>query len=890
MSRYKTSGVLVMAILSVVCCLHCKVVAKAGQGNWPFEITVAHRPGTYWWCPGSAWDTESIDWNLENLHAGGIGTAHIVPIYGAKGYEDRYITYLSKEWVDSLQHVLQKAETLGMQIDMTTGTGWCFGGPDLAPAHQDTRASLDKKTRELSFSTRRMVKRAAPGGEGHMLNPFSQGAITAYVDRFDKALKGLDILPRAQYHDSFEYQANWCAELPGEFARRRGYDLTDHIETLFGEDKDKDRASRIKYDYRLTAAEMHREYIETWAAWAKSRGMLTRNQAHGSPANLLDVYAAADIPETEMFGSPEFPIPGFRHEEQFCRPGDSDPRICRMASSAAHVAHEPGKQLVSSESCTWMREHWHGTLGQIKLEMDLFFLAGINHVIYHGSCYSAKDAPWPGWFFYASTKADWRNSIWRDMPLLNGYIARCQSVLQAGQPANDVLVYWPIHDLWMDAEGLLKPLTVHHKEWIDEHRIGEVASLLDSQGYAFDFVSDRMLAQIRWAKGRLHAPGGTYKVIVVPKCRFVPAGTLKRLADLARQGAPVIFEEALPVDVPGYGGLDERRESFVADKKRLRKAVIADDLIEALARAGVKRETLTDEGLRYIRRKARDSYWYFIANHTKHPFAGWLDLSVPFTWAVLHDPMTGASALLPTHGKEKDRQVYIDIAPGESFIVQASTSRIEADPYVSVRPAGPPFTLEGKWDIEFIDGGPELPQAYSTDSLSSWTNAPDEKAKAFAGTARYSLRFNLSNPGDAGDYLLDLGDVRESARVTINGADAAALFALPMRARVGQYLKNGTNTIDIEVTNLAANRIRDLDTRQVKWKIMHDANIVTPAYKAFDASKWPLQPSGLLGPVRLIPVKSRQWPELIETIDSKAYPELTDGALNGPSSAPLLIH
>jgi hypothetical protein len=83
-----------------------------------------------------------------------------------------------------------------------------------------------------------------------------------------------------------------------------------------------------------------------------------------------------------------------------------------------------------------------------------------------------------------------------------------------------------------------------------------------------------------------------------------------------------------------------------------------------------------------------------------------------------------------------------------------------------------------------------------------------------------------------------------------------------MRARVGQYLKRGVNAIEIEVTNLSANRIRDLEVRKVNWKIMNDANIVTPAYKPFDGSKWPIQPSGLLGPVKLIPVKSRQGADL----------------------------
>jgi hypothetical protein len=862
MFAYKRNlGVLILCLLAL-CCLNHIARANTESNSWPFEILARHRPGTYWWCPGSAWDKENIDWNLENLKAGGIGTAHIVPIYSAKGYEDREITYLSEKWNDSLKYILNKADSLGMQIDMTTGTGWCFGGPDLPKDHWDTSASLDEKTGELTFWSSRMVKRPAPGGAGHMLNPYSAAAIRSYTKRFDKALKGCTLLPRAQYHDSFEYSGNWCSEIQDEFRKRRGYDLNNHLRTLFGNSDENNKTRRIKYDYRLTIAELHLEFIKIWANWARSRGMLTRNQAHGSPASLLDAYAAADIPETEMFGSPEFPIPGFHHEEQFCRPGDSDPRICRMASSAAHVAHEPGKQLVSSESCTWMREHWHGTLGQIKLEMDLFFLAGINHVFYHGSCYSPKDVPWPGWFFYASTKVDWRNSIWRDMPFLNDYIARCQSVLQAGQPANDVLVYWPIHDLWMDARGLLKNLAIHHKEWIDDYRIGEVANILDSKGYAFDFVSDRMLGQIHCERGHLHAPGGTYKVILIPKCTYMPDGTLKRLADLSWQGALIIFEESLPADVPGYGALGKHRESFAEAKKRLKKVVIADNLIEALGQAGVKRETLADEGLRYVRRKTHDAYWYFLANHTEHDFNGWLDLAVPFVSAVLHDPMTGSSALLPTQKKEQDQQIYIDIASGKSFIIQTSTSKIDAKPYVPIEPAGSTLTLEGKWDIEFIEGGPDLPQAYIVDSLSSWTDAPDEKAKVFAGTARYSLTFELPDFSNAMDYLLDLGDVRESARVTINSTDVATLFALPMRARVGQYLKKGSNMIDIEVTNLAANRIRYLDMQKTNWKIMRDANIVTPTYKPFDASRWPIQPSGLLGPVRLIPVKPKPLPEL----------------------------
>jgi hypothetical protein len=194
----------------------------------------------------------------------------------------------------------------------------------------------------------------------------------------------------------------------------------------------------------------------------------------------------------------------------------------------------------------------------------------------------------------------------------------------------------------------------------------------------------------------------------------------------------------------------------------------------------------------------------------------------------------------------------LQLEAGETTIVRADStlSRGKAWPYL--KPAGEPVVLSGQWSVEFIDGGPALPAAYKTKDLVSWTKAPDVKAQAFAGTARYILQFTVPRRL-ADDWLLDLGDVRESARVRLNGQDAGALIAIPFRTRVGAYLKEGENRLEIEVTNLSANRIRDLEMRKVDWKIMKDINIVNVNYKQFDPTQWPLEESGLLGPVRLIP-------------------------------------
>ena len=825
---------------------------------WPFAIGAAQRPGTYWWCPGSAFTKTDIDWNLERLREAGFGFVHLVPIYGARGAESKYLTYLSPQWMEMLDYTVRKAQSLGLFVDMTTGTGWCFGGPNLPPDAIDAKARYDAKADAVTLVPAMKVKRAGPGGEGPMLNPFSPRAMAFYLERFDQAFAASKTaLPRAQYHDSFEYQSNWTPDLLDQFKTRRGYDLRPHLPAFFGEKPpaDADVLARVKCDYREVMAELHRESIELWADWARRRGMLTRDQAHGSPSNLLDVYAASDIPETEMFGAPEFPIPGFRRDPAMVRQGDSDPRICMLASSAAHVAHAPGRQLVSSESCTWLREHWHESLAHIKLELDLFFLAGVNQMLFHGSCYSPKDAPWPGWFFYASTQMNWRNSIWRDVPSLTAYVGRCQSVLQAGQPANDVLLYWPIYDLWMNAEGTTMPMTVHRHDWMARQRIGEVANLLLAQGYAFDFISDRMIAGLKVANGRLEAPGGTYRTLLVPACTYMPETTLQRLADLANQGVTIVFERDLPKDVPGLAELEKRRAAFAAARERLQHfgAIVADDAPTGLAKAGTPREAMSDAGLRCIRRKVGEAHWYFIANHTANAVEGWFGLGVPFTAATLYDPMTAHAGQLARRSTAGGAQVYLQLEAGETMVLRADAGTSPPAAWTYFKPTGQPVILGGEWSVEFIDGGPALPAAYKTSQLASWTNAPDAKTRAFAGTGRYTLRFTAPRER-ADDWLLDLGDVRESARVRLNGQEITALIAIPFRTRVGAHLKAGVNTLEIEVTNLTANRIRDLDLRQVDWRVMKDANIVNVLYKEFLPAQWPIEDSGLLGPVRLLPL------------------------------------
>jgi hypothetical protein len=154
--------------------------------------------------------------------------------------------------------------------------------------------------------------------------------------------------------------------------------------------------------------------------------------------------------------------------------------------------------------------------------------------------------------------------------------------------------------------------------------------------------------------------------------------------------------------------------------------------------------------------------------------------------------------------------------------------------------------------VKFVQGGPELPEGFETAALGSWTEGADERAKAFAGSAVYTTTFDA--PAGSQRWVMDLGRVCESARVRVNGKELGTLIMAPYRV-VLEGLKERGNVLEVEVTNLSANRIRDLDRRGMKWKNFEDINVVNIDYKPFDASKWEVRESGLIGPVTVTPLK-----------------------------------
>lgn len=881
------------------------------------------KPWTRWWWMGSAVDEAGIKKQLTQLANAGFGGVEIVPIYGAKGFESKYIKYLSPEWMKMLDYTVAQAKALNMGVYISVGTGWPIGGSNVTITDAASKLVIQKyslkanekltdkieindaKQKDVSMlsalvtfkkngqaidvinklntegtlnfignedaaliaaftgKTKQAVKRAAPGGEGYTIDHFSKEATANYFKIFDTAFGNSSHGVQAFFNDSYEvYNADWTANLFTEFEKRRGYDLKKYL-NLFTSTFLNDSAARLKSDYRETISELMIENFSTvFTKWANNRNTLSVNQAHGSPGNLLDLYAAFDIPECETFGSSAFDVKGLRRDSADIRNVDPDPVMLKFASSAAHAYNKP---VTSSETFTWLGEHFKTSWSQCKPELDQVFLAGVNHVFYHGTTYTPADAKFPGWLFYASVNFVPHNSMWKHVKGLNEYITRCQSILLAGTPDNGTIkMYWPVYDVWSDAKGMDIPLQIHSiDKWLHPTAFYKNVKQLQAAGYEVDFVSDKMINR---AAAITEVANKTLYLIIIPECKLMPLTTLQNIITLAKSTGQIIMQ-VLPEDVPGLSDLSDNRKSFQVQKNSLQftkvddelstalngRIILSNNIEKALAYCKlVKRETLADIGLKFIKRRDGETTYYFISNNTAKDIDENISLSTTAKYVEFTNPLNGESG----YPIIENKKIRLQLKSGQSLIVTAKNSvEKKTVRWKYIEPAGSPINLENNsWQLHFTEGGPILPKDKSMNKIQPWTNFTDDSTtQSFSGTAVYTTTFAIKNK--ATDYLLQLDKLYESARIIINGKEAGLIWSLPFETKIGKYLKEGKNTISIEVCNLMANRIRNMDKNGEVWRNYNEINFVNINYKNFDASVWKVQPSGLGGQIKLIPLK-----------------------------------
>jgi hypothetical protein len=180
------------------------------------------------------------------------------------------------------------------------------------------------------------------------------------------------------------------------------------------------------------------------------------------------------------------------------------------------------------------------------------------------------------------------------------------------------------------------------------------------------------------------------------------------------------------------------------------------------------------------------------------------------------------------------------------------------------------FPTNGPWKLAF----PEnlgAPASVTLDRLISWTEHPDPGVRYFSGTATYETTFEVSPHllAEGRTLILDLGRVMNFAAVRVNGTLLPTLWKPPFRLDVTQWIKPGSNTLEVRVTNLWPNRLigDEQQPDEVAWN--GDGSIRSwpqwlidgkprPSSDRITFTTWrfwhkndPLLESGLLGPVIL---------------------------------------
>ncbi len=582
------------------------------------------------------------------------------------------------------------------------------------------------------------------------------------------------------------------------FPKLAGYDMRRRMHALVGYGPEREQTQR---DLEFVEKSLTQENLLAQAArFLHNRDLQFMSQVYGRglARDLLAAYALTDIAEVE------------------------DGVVLPEASWAAHTV---GHRLVSAEAYTFLSTKpepvrprngkWEATPALLRWHANHFFGEGINRINMHSFSYSPPEIPLPGWRMYAETHLNRNVPWWWAMPQLTQWIARNQWVLQSGEPIADSLVYPIASNPLEEPYNRLTQQPVSAANAIDganELTLPLVAARAERGDYEFSNLC--VLADIQSAD---------------------EAGALARLL---RNGGSLICCKTLPGDWPALVGdnhtlrteFDQLNASgrVVAARSRGWQAVLRENSSVRWAPA--------EAAIRFQHRRVGDSDIYFLTNHGD-AFHG--EVSYPHVGATveLWDADTG-SIRHAVGAAERDGRTQIPLAIEhfESVIVSftpgRSPPRIAKAPATNRRDRREPLELGGPWQVHVpahLAVSPIEAKDFTLNQLVPWRQI--ESLERFAGTVTYQSTFALKSEDceAGGRWRVNLGEVFEVAQVSINGVLVGTAWKPPFQVEISEHLHPGENTISIQVANLLKNHLEESDVYS--------------------------RPSGLLGPVRLAPVK-----------------------------------
>jgi len=654
--------------------------------------------------------------------------------------------------------------------------------------------------------------------------------------------------------DSFEDgYPNWTDDFLKEFRKYRGYDPTPYLPVFAGRIVGNAEISdRFLYDYRKTVADCFADNsFGRLAELTHPYGVKIQCEAAGPSwsgtvcMDGLKNLGRCDNPMGEFWNEPQGVV------------RDGQNLVGKQTATASHVY---GKRTASAEAFTGGK-HWQQSPGILKPIADRAFCEGINRFVFHTMTSTRPKDGLPGYEYGAGTHFNPNVTWWQQAaePWLK-YVNRCQALLQRGLFVGDVLYY----------NGDWAPNFVDIKH--TDPSLGK--------GYDYDVCNTEvLLTRLSVKNGKIVLPDGmSYQLLSLPDIKTMPVEVIDKIKDLVEAGATVVGPK--PERDPGllnfpesdehvrkiagdlWGNIDgvtvkERNAGHgrVITGKSLRDILMSDGILPDFKAVSPDTSTFID----FIHRTTPEAELYFLANRKEKTEIINGIFRVQDRKPELWDPVSGKRWALPEFQIKNGRTtIPIEFKPYESMFIlfpkkSSLTLKKESKNIINLIPV---CELTGPWEVKFdkewlypSDGlSPEqFTGRFTFNELEDWTIRSEDALRHYSGTALYSKIFNVSNlsvPGFKG-LILDLGTVRESARVRLNGKDLGVVWCFPWWVDVSSAVKSGENRLEIEVVNLWPNRLIGDASLPLEKRKTH-TNVIS--YKPDS----PLLPSGLIGPVRLM--------------------------------------
>ena len=668
---------------------------------------------------------------------------------------------------------------------------------------------------------------AVPAATGLEADKMSKDHIRAHFDAYTgEILRRIPAEDRTSFKfsilDSYEMGGqNWTDGLDEEFAKVYGYDMLRFLPVLEGYIVDSEEESeRFLWDLRrLVSDKVAYDYVGGLKAVSNEHGLLTwlENYGHwGFPGEFLLYGGQSDGVAGEFWAGEEGRLPGIELKD------------------AASCGHIYGKKQIWAESSTSGDMPFQRGPDMLKKRVDRSFALGINNTLLHVYITQTGDVL-PGINAWFGTEFNRNNTWFSSARLYTDYLRRCNYVLQQGGYVADLAYF-----IGEDAPKMAGDCTPELPD-----------------GYSHDFINAEVLRDKSHVEnGELVLDSGMrYHALVLPAQKTMRPEMLEVIAGLVEDGLTVVgpAPEKSP-SLKNWPEADNQVRALAAELwnnpdaeySTYGKGKVYDndiDLGNLLMDMGVQPDCLVcndDAVVDFLHRTLADAEVYFVTNQGEEAVS--TDLSIRdagYSEAELWDAVTGYVVGLPVTKENGRLKVSLDFEfNGSAFVVFRKGAKpvLEATETVSAE-------IDTPWDVDFDAVAGNEGFSVSMKKPCDWSASPDERIRYFSGTAHYSNTFTL---GDTSSKLveLSLGKVMVVGKVKVNGQYAGGVWTAPYKLDITDFVKEGENTLEIDVTNNWINRLigdyRLPESERGTWTYRNPGK---------DAE---LQQSGIVGPVCVI--------------------------------------